>query len=208
MTTTYKKGLIAAAMTLAVVSGTAVAAESMVKPGYLFTRQGEVWVNSSGECWKVSDWTPEYALKQCDPQYFSEAEPHTKKVVERVTLANGSTTYFNSNGSVLRPEGEVRLTDVVKFIGSFYRVDQVTVRGYADRIGNDEDNRLLSLRRAESVKAFLVGHGLDAHLITTKGLGETDQSTYCREMNRRDLINCYQPDRRVDIEIVGEQETR
>jgi OOP family OmpA-OmpF porin len=205
MTSTYKKGLIAAAVALAVISGTAVAAESMVKPGYAFTRQGDVWVNSSGECWKVSDWTPAYAIQECDPQYFTQAEPQTHKVVERVTLADGSSTYFNFDGSVLRPEGETRLRDVVKFLGSFYRVDRVTIRGYADRIGNDEDNRLLSLRRAESVKAFLVGHGVDANLITTHGLGETDQTTYCPDMKRRDLINCYQPDRRVDIEIVGEQ---
>lgn len=46
------------------------------------------------------------------------------------------------------------------------------IEGHSDLIGSDEFNHELSLRRAQAVKDFLVGIGMDAQKIHTRGLGK------------------------------------
>jgi OOP family OmpA-OmpF porin len=210
MTSRNTLGFIATAVALAIIGSTAVGAESMGNPGYLFDQRGHVVVNNYGECWKTPEWTPAHAIRACDPQYFTKATapppaPATQAVVERVTLSDGSTTYFSFNGSTLRPEGKDKLDEVVQLLNSFQRLDRVTVSGYTDPIGNDEYNRLLSERRAATVKDYLVAHGIDGNLITTRGLGETELVTTCDGKQGSERIACYQPNRRVEIEIAGEK---
>ncbi|MCW9708412.1 OmpA family protein [Fodinibius salsisoli] len=70
---------------------------------------------------------------------------------------------------------------------------QVTLTGHADRIGTEQYNLRLSQRRAESVKNYLVGQGVSADRIFTKGVGETepliqDADTQERRQNRRVVI--------------------
>lgn len=50
---------------------------------------------------------------------------------------------------------------------------QVRVIGHADASGTDEANQALSLRRAEAVKAYLVGKGADPAMLVTAGAGST-----------------------------------
>lgn len=47
----------------------------------------------------------------------------------------------------------------------------VSVVGRTDKTGTERANRSMSLRRAQSVKAYLVAHGANAENITTQGLG-------------------------------------
>jgi OmpA-OmpF porin, OOP family len=88
------------------------------------------------------------------------------------------------------------------------RFDVITVTGYTDRIGSHEYNMKLSARRAESVKSYLVENaGIPADKVTTRGADGEDPVTKPDECpgSRRtpELIACLQPDRRVDVEVVG-----
>ena len=67
---------------------------------------------------------------------------------------------------------------------------RVEIRGHTDDIGNEALNMDLSRRRAEAVKAYLVGKGLRAEDLTTVGLGEMqpiapNDTPENREQNRR-----------------------
>jgi outer membrane protein OmpA-like peptidoglycan-associated protein len=67
---------------------------------------------------------------------------------------------------------------------------KVEIDGHTDSKGSDAYNQKLSQRRAESVKQYLVGRGIDAGRMTTQGFGESkpvaDNSTAeGRELNRR-----------------------
>jgi OmpA-OmpF porin, OOP family len=67
---------------------------------------------------------------------------------------------------------------------------RVTVEGFTDNIGEDEPNRIVSQKRADKIKAYLVRKGISSSRIETVGLGETkpiaDNSTAAgRRKNRR-----------------------
>ena len=51
---------------------------------------------------------------------------------------------------------------------------KIEVVGYTDNLGYEGSNKMLSLMRAEVVKAYLLGKGADATRITVKGLGDAN----------------------------------
>ena len=66
----------------------------------------------------------------------------------------------------------------------------VLVEGHTDNVGSDDYNQRLSEQRAGSVKTYLVGQGIDAGRVDTRGYGESrpvaDNSTPAgRTSNRR-----------------------
>ena len=82
--------------------------------------------------------------------------------------------------------------------------------GHTDRIGSEAYNQKLSIRRAEAVKAYLISKGIQPNRVYTEGKGEKQPVTgdKCRNLGpenqgNKKLIACLQPDRRVDVEVVG-----
>ena len=105
----------------------------------------------------------------------------------------------------LRPAGKAMLDDLTRVLqGATYEV--ILAIGHADRIGSPRYNQKLSVRRAETVKKYLVDKGIAQNRVYAEGKGETQPLTKpvdCRMQNRKALINCLQPDRRVDVEVSG-----
>jgi OOP family OmpA-OmpF porin len=80
------------------------------------------------------------------------------------------------------------------------------VVGYADRMGSDAANQILSQDRVNTVKAYLVSLGVAADRVDTSARGERQPSTYageCKDANNAKNVACMQPDRHVFIEISG-----
>ena len=78
--------------------------------------------------------------------------------------------------------------------------------GYADRMGSEGANQILSQDRVNTVKAYLMSKGLAAERVNTSARGETRPSTYateCKDANNAKNVACMQPDRHVFIEISG-----
>ena len=78
--------------------------------------------------------------------------------------------------------------------------------GHADRIGSAAYNQKLSEKRAASVKDYLVKKGIPANRVYTEGKGSKQPVTKpgeCKGPKSAKVIACLQPDRRVDIEIIG-----
>jgi OOP family OmpA-OmpF porin len=124
--------------------------------------------------------------------------------VEPVTAA----VLFDFDRSAVRPAEAAKLDELGgKFkAGGFDRIEAI---GHADRIGSDAYNQKLSERRAEAVRAYLVGKGVDGARIRTEARGESESATgsSCRDMGaerRRNqkLVQCLQPDRRVQVTAV------
>lgn len=131
--------------------------------------------------------------------------PAPKPAAEKVTLA--ADALFDFDKAVLRPEGKGKLDDVVGKLNQI-ALEVIIAVGHTDRIGSEKYNQKLSERRAQAVKDYLIGKGVEPNRIYTEGKGESQPKTSGCNMKpesgkNRKLVDCLQPDRRVEIEIIG-----
>jgi OmpA-OmpF porin, OOP family len=107
---------------------------------------------------------------------------------------------------VLRPEGKAKLDDVTGKLKDM-KLEVIIAVGHTDRLGSDQYNQKLSEKRAEAVKGYLVGKGVEPNRVYTEGKGEKQPVTGDKcsktEKKSKKLIECLQPDRRVEIEVIG-----
>jgi outer membrane protein OmpA-like peptidoglycan-associated protein len=85
--------------------------------------------------------------------------------------------------------------------------ETIWVVGHADRIGSVEYNQGLSERRAGSVKQVLVRLGIDGGKVNAEGrsnLQPITTETECKGLRGDALLDCYQPDRRVEVTVSAE----
>ena len=200
--------------------------------GYLVTGPNFDVVTAVGGtvCVRTSDWTPARAAaaaacKQCTPDLCPvpppppkpvppkpeakpEAKPAAKPAPEKLLpqkINFSADALFDFDKADLRPEGKAMLEDLTRVLqGATYEV--ILAIGHADRIGSTKYNQKLSVRRAETVKKYLVEKGIAPNRVYAEGKGETQpltKSADCRMKNRKALIACLQPDRRVDVEVSG-----
>ena len=215
-----KKLLLGAVVLPMMFSGTAMADEQ--PEGYASDGRGGVARDSSGDCWRTGYWTPAMAIYECDPDLVPKPvkqveapapvapAPAPAYVTEPEKVSLSADELFDFNKANLKPGGKQALDDLVgKLKGVKY--DTIVAIGYADRIGSDAYNKKLSLRRSESVKAYLVKEkGIPADKIFVDGKGEANPVTgdTCKGNKKtKALIECLQPDRRVEVEVAGTRET-
>jgi len=83
-------------------------------------------------------------------------------------------------------------------------VRYINVNGHADRLGTPTYNQKLSEKRADAVRAYLVSKGVEAGKVETFGFGKTLPTKSCPDQkDRKSLIECLAPNRRVVVEIQG-----
>ena len=120
---------------------------------------------------------------------------------EKITTA--STVNFDFDRYVIRPDSRSKLDDLVGKLRDV-NLEVIIAVGHADRIGSDAYNMKLSVRRADSVKAYLVSKGIAASRIYTEGKGERQPVKDCKgDKKTKELIACLEPNRRVETEAVG-----
>jgi OOP family OmpA-OmpF porin len=120
---------------------------------------------------------------------------------EKVTTA--STVNFDFDRYVIRPDARSKLDDLVGKLRNV-NLEVVIAVGHADRLGGDAYNMKLSVRRADSVKAYLVSKGISASRVYTEGKGERQPVKDCKGSGKtKELIACLEPNRRVETEAVG-----
>ena len=201
--------------------------------GYLLDQNSAVVMAPvAGVCVRTSDWAPARAIMECDPDLVPkkapppppkkvapppkkpEAKPAAKKpqpinITEKIELQN-------------IPFDKAELTDDNKkelgnFVGNLRKANKqrtavtfgaVVVTGHTDRLGSIPYNMKLSERRAVVAKDHLVNaEKVDPKLIFWEGKGPKQPipvTKFCdNKMNRKQLIECLGPNRRVTVEIVG-----
>ena len=121
-------------------------------------------------------------------------------------LTIGANELFGFNQATLTPAGRAKLDkEVIQRASREYAdIRAVTVSGHTDRLGARDYNQRLSERRAEAVRAYLVSRGMDAAKVKGQGFGAAQPVKTCPDQkDRKALISCLAPNRRVDIEING-----
>ncbi|SBT09970.1 Outer membrane protein A [Candidatus Accumulibacter aalborgensis] len=189
---------------------------------YVIDQRGEVVISGTGLCWRTGFWTPAAAATDpagckcdkdliprevCEPAVIAKAAPaaapSAKPSGDKITIA--ADALFDFNKSTLRPEGKKKLDEVVAKSKEL-KLEVILAVGHTDRIGTDAYNQKLSEQRAASVKQYLVGKGVEASRIYTEGKGKKNPVTkpdQCLGKTSPKVIACLQPDRRVDIELIG-----
>ena len=189
---------------------------------YVQDSRGVIARNPFGLCWRTGYWTPADAVPGCDaplcvpPEKLENGKcvappPPPPPVVEAPApaptpapvpvptsekVSYSADAFFDFDKAVLKPEGKASLDELTSKLGDM-NLEVIIAVGHTDSIGTDAYNQKLSIRRAEAVKAYLQGKGVDANRIYTEGKGEKqpvadNKSSAGRAKNRR-----------VEIEVVG-----
>ncbi|HET7776391.1 MAG TPA: OmpA family protein [Azospira sp.] len=210
MTTKFAKKSLLVLLAAGLSLGASMAqAQTTDKGAYLTDVRNEVARSGFGLCWRTGYWTPAAAIAECDPDLVKKADGAkdaggVKPVGAKVTLS--ADALFDFDKAVLRAEGKSKLDELVAKAKQI-NLEVIIAVGHADRIGKDAYNQKLSERRAAAVKEYLVSKGIEANRVYTEGKGEKQPVTGDKcgksEKKTQALIECLQPDRRVEIEVIG-----
>ena len=98
-------------------------------------------------------------------------------------------TLFATGKSELKSGATANLDRLTSFLNE-YPNRTAAIEGFTDSMGSDEMNQSLSQRRADAVKGYLVGRGVDSARLSASGRGENspvadNESAAGRQQNRR-----------------------
>lgn len=77
---------------------------------------------------------------------------------------------FDFGKATIRPESNKLLDEAVKVLQQYPEL-RISISGHTDNVGDAQKNLELSQARAESVKTYFTGKGIDASRIETRGAG-------------------------------------
>jgi OOP family OmpA-OmpF porin len=214
---TRKQASLAAfcALALGGLSATAGAQVPSDEKALITDARGAPVMNSSGQCWHngfgpAPLWTLGCHAAPAPVALYVAPTPAAQPVAAAAQpvyekVAFDADVLFDSDKSALRPAGRDSLDD---FVGRMKGLDTQAVLavGYADRMGSEGANQILSQERVNAVKAYLVGKGIAAERVQISAKGEMRPSTAtgeCAEANNAKNVACMQPDRHVSIEVSG-----
>jgi OOP family OmpA-OmpF porin len=192
---------------------------------YVQDARGVIARDPFGLCWRTGYWTPADAVPGCDapicvpPEKLENGKcvapppppveapppapapaPAPAPVPTSEKVSYSADTFFDFDKAVLKPAGKAALDDLSTKLKDM-NLEVIIAVGHTDSIGTDAYNQKLSVRRAESVKAYMQSKGVEANRIYTEGKGEkqpvdSNKTAAGRAKNRR-----------VEIEVVGTRST-
>lgn len=179
--------------------------------GYVRAPAGVFVKSPFGMCVRTGYWTPAMANSECDPDLAPKAAAapsapppppppaaapaaKPKPVAEKITFA--ADVLFDFDKATLKPEGKAKLDELAGKVKDI-NLEVVIAIGHTDSIGADAYNQKLSVRRAESVKSYLVSKGIEPNRVYTEGKGEKQPVASNKTKEGR------QKNRRVEIEVIG-----
>lgn len=130
----------------------------------------------------------EKALSDSDDLRRQIAELNAKQT-ERGLVVTLGDILFESGKSQLKVNSTERLYKLTSFLKT-YPDRTLMIEGHTDNVGGDESNIVLSQKRAESVRIFLLEQGVNNARLSAIGKGESfpvasNESDSGRALNRR-----------------------
>ena len=186
---------------------------------YVQDGRGVIARNPFGLCWRTGYWTPADAVPGCDAPLCVEPEklengkcvappapvapapapapaPVAAPVPTSEKVSYSADAFFDFDKAILKPAGKASLDELSGKLGDM-NLEVIIAVGHTDSVGTDAYNQKLSIRRAEAVKAYLKGKGIEETRIYTEGKGESQPKADNATAEGR------AQNRRVEIEVVG-----
>ena len=113
----------------------------------------------------------------------------------------GDRVFFESDQTDLSPQAVATLDKQIQWLQTYPRY-AFTIEGHADERGTREYNIALGARRAQSVKAYMQAHGIDASRMRTISYGKERPVAVCND------ISCWSQNRRAQTVLNGRAEAR
>lgn len=214
------------ALLLAFIAPTAMA-NTIGTNSVLQDSSGQTVTNNYGECWQTQGNT----MNGCETPYVKPYTPpvveqaiEPKYIEETQTISLSAKTLFGFGNDKLTSHHD--LNEIVFKIKSLpvktHALKSIQVEGHTDFMGTEQFNQTLSQKRADNVANYLANIFGSNVKVTAVGLGESQakMTAQCDKPNpaiakiknkkaksaalakqRKELIACLEPDRRVDIRI-------
>jgi outer membrane protein OmpA-like peptidoglycan-associated protein len=109
--------------------------------------------------------------------------------IEVGTVVNLKSILFSAGTTLLLEESYPELNTVVDFMKRNPKVE-IQLEGHTDNRGDAKKNLVLSQKRVEKIKSYLVANGISARRVKGKGFGDarpiaTNDTEEARKLNRR-----------------------
>ncbi len=136
---------------------------------------GQLWVNSAGECWQSAYPDGPKNLPPCAPKVV---------VAEKVTVRlNFEFDKYEVPRYVVNKEEIALIDQYIRDIKATPETEVVTVTGHTDAKGSDAYNMALGMRRAEAVRNYIIAQGYPAQNVAP-----------AVSRGKRELLPEYSPD--------------
>ncbi|HDS1675627.1 MAG: OmpA family protein [Stenotrophomonas maltophilia] len=163
-----------------------------------FTCQFQVRFDGKGIA-QAGYWKPESCAAVLDPPRPPAPPAPPPAPLPEQPLRLSADALFGFDSAKLSAEGQQAVQGILAQVREAAQVQSIRVTGYTDRIGSASYNQALSQRRADAVRNALVQGGVPAGSISAEGRGAAEPIVQCEQRNRRELIACLAPNRRVQI---------
>lgn len=131
------------------------------------------------------------------PKGFQEIKGKEIKLIpiETGAVVRLNNIFFDTGKSELRPESSPELDRMVTTLNENPKL-VIELAGHTDNVGGNEFNLKLSQDRADAVREYFIGKGIEPDRVASKGYGET------RPVAANDTDDGRQRNRRVEFVIV------
>jgi outer membrane protein OmpA-like peptidoglycan-associated protein len=107
----------------------------------------------------------------------------------RGLIVNMSGVWFDTGKATLKPGAREKLARIAGILAAHPTL-KVEVEGHTDSVGSEDTNQVLSEKRAESVREYLIQQRVNPSSIVARGLGESqpvasNDTAAGRQLNRR-----------------------
>ncbi|MDX1971971.1 MAG: peptidoglycan-associated lipoprotein Pal [Candidatus Sumerlaeia bacterium] len=123
---------------------------------------------------------------------------NTSGVDAATLVAELEMVHFDYDSSDIKPDWHATLDKNAAWLQSNPSVN-VQIEGHCDERGTDEYNISLGQRRADAIREYLIGKGIDGTRLTTISYGKMrplafDQNEESHYLNRRGMFLVYSPE--------------
>ena len=137
-----------------------------------------------------------------EPCKFVEQADTSASQVAHVDNAEVLFQFGRSDYGALLPQSKTALKTLSQVLtAGTSSSGKVVLIGHADPIGNGSGSQRLALKRAITVRDVLLRNGLDANRVQVESKAASEPVVTCSSGSKAELIECNQPNRRVQIRV-------